>query len=485
MAEGFQQDLTCSVCLDVFTEPVLLRCGHCFCQECITSSWDSQGGAPSCPDCRAPCPDRHFTPSHLLRNLAQKAREDQEVKEKAQEDPENHEETGRSSPGADQGLLCAQHGLTLQLFCLTDEDPVCLCCVDSPAHAGHKFGSLKDAAEPYKRKLDKVLGCLETRIKQQEQQEGCQEENIRSLRNSAESLRKTIEDEFTELQRFLSQRKDAVLAQLDEDENAARMNMMAHLWEIREGLSAAREMMSQGKAKMEQTDLAAFLMGVQELLKKLPAEKEAEGVGNQADHSAVCRELCLGKFKGPLQYLAWNKMRSIVRTEVEPITLDCGTAHPKYTFLLQNYRVAFGLFKNPLNYPAIFQDSPVVLAKEGFHSGRHYWEVEVQNKGDWLIGVALESIPRQKGKDPTSLTDKIWCLEPTEEDSEPQNGSSWWKVGVYLDYEGGQVSFYDVAAGSHLCTHTARFSENVYPFFQPTPAAFWQKRTISLKTSHS
>nr|XP_034963650.1 nuclear factor 7, brain-like [Zootoca vivipara] len=468
MAEGFQQALTCSVCLDVFTEPVLLRCGHCFCQKCITASWDSQGGAPSCPDCRAPCPDRHFTPNHLLRNLAQKARE-------AQEDGES----------AEQGLLCAQHDCTLQLFCITDEDPVCFCCVNSPAHAGHKFSSLKDSAEHYKRKLDKVLGGLETRIKQQEQQEGRQEENIRSLRNSADSLRKTIEDEFTLLQRFLSRRKDAVLAQLDEDENDGRLNMMAHLWEIREGLSAAREMMSQGKAKMEQTDSAAFLLGVQKLLNKLPAEKEAEGVGNQVDRSVVRRELCLGKFKGPLQYLAWSNMRSIVRTGVDPITLDCTTAPPEYTFLLQNYRTVFGLLKKPSNYPEIFQDSPVVLGKEGFHSGRHYWEVEVQNKGDWLIGVALESIPKQKGKDPTSLTDKMWCLEPTEEDSEPQNGSSWWKVGVYLDYKGGQVSFYDVAAGSHLCTHTARFSEKVYPFFQPTPAAFRQKRTISLKTCHS
>lgn len=57
-----------------------------------------------------------------------------------------------------------------------------------------------------------------------------------------------------------------MLAQLEEDEDLACQGMLSHMWRIREGLSAAREMMKQGKNRLEQTDQAAFLLVRQTLL---------------------------------------------------------------------------------------------------------------------------------------------------------------------------------------------------------------------------
>lgn len=41
------------------------------------------------------------------------------------------------------------------------------------------------------------------------------------------------------------------------------------------------------------------------------------------------------------------------------------------------------------------------------------------------------------------------------------------KVGIFLDYDGGQISFYDVKARLHLYTFVDTFSESLYPIFSP------------------
>lgn len=125
---------------------------------------------------------------------------------------------------------------------------------------------------------------------------------------------------------------------------------------------------------------------------------------------------------------------------------------------------------NPRRFsPALF-----VLAREGLSSGRHYWEVDVGRKTAWTIGVARASA-RRKGDICLSPEGGFWCLWlkntqvkalassriPLQMPSLPQ------KMGVYLDYEGGQVSFYDVKAQSHLYTFIDTFDESVYPIFSP------------------
>uniref|UniRef100_A0A8C4SZH2 B30.2/SPRY domain-containing protein n=1 Tax=Erpetoichthys calabaricus TaxID=27687 RepID=A0A8C4SZH2_ERPCA len=116
-----------------------------------------------------------------------------------------------------------------------------------------------------------------------------------------------------------------------------------------------------------------------------------------------------------------------------------------------------------------------VLAREGFTSGRHYWEVEVGGKTAWDLGVARESVNR-KGHDPLTPYDGYWTVWLRNENEykaldyndvilplrvKPQT------VGVFLDYDEGQVSFYNAQSRSHLYTFTDSFTEPLYPFFGP------------------
>lgn len=207
------RELTCSLCLDLFQEPVLLECGHCFCQACIGAFWSSQQRTPSCPECRALCLSRRCTPNRLLRNLADRARQKQErAAPSARPGDPGGCATGRQEGGNRRRAgQCGEHGDAAGLFCTTDGSLVCYRCVESPAHAGHSLCSLRKGAQSYKvrgqgvatvggarlapcaasckergflpqEKLSRALRPLETRIQDLEQAEKRQEEKMRSLK---------------------------------------------------------------------------------------------------------------------------------------------------------------------------------------------------------------------------------------------------------------------------------------------------------------
>ncbi|XP_078392261.1 butyrophilin subfamily 3 member A1-like [Cetorhinus maximus] len=112
------------------------------------------------------------------------------------------------------------------------------------------------------------------------------------------------------------------------------------------------------------------------------------------------------------------------------------------------------------------------LGSEGFTSGRHYWEVEVKGNRDWSLGVAAESVKR----DWVSLSPEtgFWTIgrfgDQFNINSSPGSrlpvGQIPGKVGVYLSFESGTVSFYSADTKSHLHSFTGnKFTEKLYPFF--------------------
>ncbi|XP_067865504.1 butyrophilin subfamily 1 member A1-like [Heterodontus francisci] len=115
-----------------------------------------------------------------------------------------------------------------------------------------------------------------------------------------------------------------------------------------------------------------------------------------------------------------------------------------------------------------------VLGSEGFTSGRHYWEVEVVRNRCWSLGVAAESVNR-KDRVIWSPENGFWSIGRagnlfninTFSRSHLPFRQIPGKVGIFLSYESGTVSFYDADTKSHLHTFTGnKFSEKLYPFFQ-------------------
>ncbi|RXN19156.1 E3 ubiquitin- ligase TRIM39-like isoform X1 [Labeo rohita] len=153
------------------------------------------------------------------------------------------------------------------------------------------------------------------------------------------------------------------------------------------------------------------------------------------------------------------------------VTLDPDTAHHKLILTDDGKQVTHGDVKQKLpDNPKRFDRYGIVLGKEGFSSGRFYFVVQVKGKTEWNLGVARESTDR-KGENTLCPDNGYWtvvlrngnkykaCASPSVRLSlrvKPQ------RVGVFVDYEEGLVSFYDVESSSHIYSYTVLFN-TIFP----------------------
>ncbi|XP_076145322.1 uncharacterized protein LOC143127614 [Alosa pseudoharengus] len=167
-----------------------------------------------------------------------------------------------------------------------------------------------------------------------------------------------------------------------------------------------------------------------------------------------------------------------IKSHAVDVTLDPDTAHAHLILSADGKQVRHGDTKQSVpDNPKRFSPVVNVLGKQGFSTGKFYYEVQVQGKTEWSLGVARESITR-KGKITLSPEDGYWTIwlrngteykalagpsVPLSLKEKPQ------RVGVFVDYEAGLVSFYDADRWYHLYSYAnVKFTEKLYPFFSPS-----------------
>ncbi|XP_078271795.1 uncharacterized protein LOC144602541 [Rhinoraja longicauda] len=191
--------------------------------------------------------------------------------------------------------------------------------------------------------------------------------------------------------------------------------------------------------------------------------------------SVVEEALPIEKFHCPVSFNATFKETSDDFKQVS-VTLDVETAGPWLEVSEDRKRVRWTETRRSLpDTGKRFTGSACVLGSEGFTSGRHYWEVEVAGSRGWSLGVAAESVERKGPVTPTP-ENGVWIIRwewgdqfdaltspPSRLPARPIPG----RVGVYLSYESGTVSFYDADTKSHLHTFTGnKFTDKLYPFIR-------------------
>lgn len=177
-----------------------------------------------------------------------------------------------------------------------------------------------------------------------------------------------------------------------------------------------------------------------------------------------------------LEKLATIELKRLPKFAVD-VTLDPETAHHRLILSPDGKEVRDGgEDQGVADSPARFDVFGSVLGLSGFTSGKSYWEVEVNNKSGWDLGVARRSANRT-GELTLNPDNGYWVLVHYEEENyaamatpaihlsleeKPKT------VGVFVDYEDGLVSFYDVIARSHIYSFTqCSFRDEIYPYFSP------------------
>uniref|UniRef100_A0A8C5GXW6 Uncharacterized protein n=1 Tax=Gouania willdenowi TaxID=441366 RepID=A0A8C5GXW6_GOUWI len=221
------------------------------------------------------------------------------------------------------------------------------------------------------------------------------------------------------------------------------------LEEIRESVRFRKE--AADRAKAEGVEMFIALMelvrrGLKELMKTMEEQQEAEE-------------------RERLQQFAVD------------VTLDPLTAN-LYLVLSDDGKQVYcsDVWKNLPDNPKRFSKYINVLGKQNFSSGRFYFEVQVKGKTDWNLGVVEESINR-KGYITVTPKNGLWTVALRDGNVYKACGDPSVilhlkcvpeKVGVFVDYEEGVVSFYDVDAAALIYSFThCCFTHKLHPYFSP------------------
>ncbi|KAL0961571.1 hypothetical protein UPYG_G00355130 [Umbra pygmaea] len=163
------------------------------------------------------------------------------------------------------------------------------------------------------------------------------------------------------------------------------------------------------------------------------------------------------------------------------LTLDPNTTQRRLFHSEENKKVTWSKEEQPYpDHPERFEDCPQVLCREGL-TGRCYWEVEWSGEGAG-IAVTYKGINRRGMVYDCGCrlgyNNKSWilnCYDNTyyarHNDNRtdlavPHSGSH--RIGVYLDWPAGTLSFYRVSSDTltHLYTYNTTFTEPLYPGFR-------------------
>ncbi|XP_029910668.1 nuclear factor 7, brain-like [Myripristis murdjan] len=304
---SYMEDLTCSICLTIFTDPVSLLCGHSFCRECITNSLSIKD---KCPQCRTTVPkeEKYLPTSHILKSLAEKAKEAEKIKTKQRD-----ETTGVSES------LCPEHEEKLKLFCETDQQLACVICRDGEKHDGHKFKPIREAATSLRRELEKGMEHLPDDIHAIDSLANMQREEITKIQVMSQQLMTQISTQFEEMHQFLRQREEEIKNELKEKKTEAVEEMTEKLQAMDLALSESRELQVKMTAALEICNSVKFLQSWTEVNNMLTPECLFRPRAN--DLQVAHTSLSLGPYESHLQFFVWKEMLQVVKPRAELLSL--------------------------------------------------------------------------------------------------------------------------------------------------------------------
>uniref|UniRef100_A0A3Q1CRG6 Uncharacterized protein n=1 Tax=Amphiprion ocellaris TaxID=80972 RepID=A0A3Q1CRG6_AMPOC len=480
----------CSICLDVFTNPVSTSCGHNFCKDCITKQWDNMDSC-QCPKCKEVFKTRPVLQVNTsISESVQQAAKPGEVpcdvctgiQRKALKSCLPHltklglRKHQLMEPVEKlEGRMCLKHYKPLALFCQTDHTCVCVFC-SVLDHKTHEFVPLKTEYEEQKAKLVKT----EVEIQQMIQKRRLKIFEIReSLKISTDAVdRQNAESVqiFTALQECVEKYLSQLIEELEEQQKTAEKQAEDAIKHLEKQISELMKRSSEVEQLSSSEEHLHFLQSFWTLKAALPTDDWMEICVRPPSYERTVERAVSQLEEMLTENMKKTKLKQIKKFAVD-VTLDPGTAHPNLILTDDGKQVKVGdVWKNLPDSPQRFFSAPCVLGKQSFSSGRFYFEVLVKGKTCWTLGVVRESINR-KGGIKVSPRHGYWTVV-LRNGNEYKAGdgpsvclhlrSGPEKVGVFVDYEEGLVSIYDADTAVLIFSFTGCFfTEKLHPYFCP------------------
>ncbi|XP_061590211.1 E3 ubiquitin-protein ligase TRIM69 [Cololabis saira] len=469
-AHRISRDLTCSICLDLFKKPVSLPCDHTFCQGCIEGYWAGprgpvQGGTGSCPQCRKVYPGQSYRPNRIVANIVESYCEGLEESRTGAGLPESAP-VGVAERAPAPAPRCSRHREELKLYCEEDQELVCLVCGLSQEHRNHTMVCVQEAEQKYRASLNSSMDSLKAELNTALQYDREAEEEVRKLKEHTADLKQRIEAQFSDLHQFLYQEEKLLQVKLKTEERRELIRLDEHKALLCVEISRLQRAVHEIEDKLKEQNPFTLLRSIKVLLQR-PSLKFEKPVFTPPS-------LCEGRFAGPLQYRVWKSMKGSIYPVPAAITFNSSTANPWLSLTSSLTCVRYQTFNHTVqDNPNRFNAALSLLGSQGFTHGRHYWEIEVYSSTVWTVGVARESVPRKgvikalpaNGFWTLSLSYGVQYMAGTSPPTVLSLEEPLARIGVYLDYKRGLVSFYNAESMTHLYTFRETFTEALYPYF--------------------
>ncbi|KAM6966066.1 bloodthirsty-related gene family, member 30 [Tautogolabrus adspersus] len=577
-----EQELTCSICLDVFDEPVSTPCGHNFCQVCIGGYWASSPVC-TCPLCKRQFDERpQLSVNKVFALIADKYKEAQygaaglpmpvrngtpaltgamttDTSSTNPFMPQNGEEvvwcdvcTGLKKPAVSscltctasyctehvqphqttpfyakhplmdpqealRGRTCSQHHRLLEVFCRTCQLCICAICV-LEAHRTHKTVSVQTERITKQKQVARTEQEILNRIKEKETHVVQLKRKLEGVKMYADGERGEVEHLLDEVSSSLDRIRTQVVGGIEIQLDAVMSKGEGLVDRLEEELSQLMERRATLEVQAISQDHIGFLQSYEKATAPLSEDEEKErevdedeefslhfplvevksslsevkekmddirmgevrsrGTGgsfSSGDLMVAESMLSLRASSASLRKSHWSlKGHKKARVYMEDVMLNPVTAYPFLILSEDRKQVKRGeKLQFYRNSQQRFDVWSCVIAKEGFSTGRHYWEVFVGESKDWKLGVVSESAQRKGLFDmsPANGYYAIWwsgsqlralTAPPLTKVKSPPKLR---QVGVFLDVDEGQVSFYNVKSGSEIYSFSgsSEFTERMFP----------------------
>ncbi|XP_030016273.1 tripartite motif-containing protein 16-like isoform X1 [Sphaeramia orbicularis] len=470
-----QKTFSCSICLALLKDPVTIPCGHSYCMSCIQTHWDEEDGKNihSCPQCR-----QTFTPRPVLVKSTMLADLVEQLKKTGLEPAAaaDHCYTGAEGVVCDfctgrklkavksclvclvsychkhlqphyesaafkkhklvdpseklQENICSRHDEVMKMFCCTDHQCICyLCSVDE--HKGHD--TVSSAAERTERQTELEVSRqkIQQRIKDKQEDVKVLQQEVETIRRSADEAVEKNHKILTELIRLMEERRRDVERQIRSKEETEVIRVKELESKLEQEITELRRKDAEMDKLSHTHDHIQFLLQYPSV-SKLREDPDSSHVHIRPQSYFEDVTTAVSELRDKLQHSLteeWTNISlRITQTQVllikaEPqtraeflqysreITLDPNTLNEDLSLSEKNKKVTFMSQKqNYPHHPDRFSDWCQVLSRESL-TGRCYWEVE-RSGGGVGVAVAYKDIKR-KGSDKEcgfGNNDKSWTL---------------------------------------------------------------------------
>ncbi|XP_075880446.1 tripartite motif-containing protein 16-like [Nelusetta ayraudi] len=398
-------------------------------------------------------------------------------------------------------LTCGLHRLPLERFCPGDGCCLCLDC-ERQEHDGHQTVSLGEARAESEAEMQRKKEEISQGVLAAEQEITKLRSNNDSVKCSVQEVSALVEEQFARLQKAVEEARQGAAEVLEGERRQALSQAESIQTHLEQKKSELLKILSQMSKLTRSKSDVDFLQEYADWKKGIPEVCLPAVCVNRMDHltsyvqevTDATQKLCglIRSTNMKTFTLAWKTGAKSQRLESQL----CSTADPetREDFLKYARRLIFDpdtthrflrvtegdrKLTNTSPWQHSYPDHPnrfeywrQAMASESLYQGRHYIEAELSGEGAH-VGLTRKSIERRGEQSSGCITgnDFSWCV------GSGRRGLSAWhagvetplevgeirRLGLYVDFHRGTVSFYD-ASGSMRLLHgyTADLSEPLY-----------------------